>query len=378
MSIEIISYPIIPAFYTPLNHLISVVKDTSLDSVTVSIITNDKARFNNDLASDIQCSNWTEEKSIIGRLSSFTRMELDIANKIFKNRRCINIIIFFMEGDALIPILVSKLCRIKVIKMLPSGIVDSKLKLNHSDHFLLLANIMQKVTNKNANIVGIYSERLINEWGLGYIDHSKIRIIGEHFVDMGRFNITKPYQQRNEEIAFIGRLDEEKGIINFVNSIPKILENKESIIVNILGSGKLSALVEEMCEILKIKGRVKLSSWVDYSDVPRIINNQQLVVIPSYTEGLPNIMLEAMACGTPVVANSVGAIPDVIIDGKNGFLLSNNSSDEISATVIRALNDKSLNLVSKNAISTIEKDFNILNVIKKWQGLFLELGIKPS
>ena len=89
----------------------------------------------------------------------------------------------------------------------------------------------------------------------------------------------------------------------------------------------------------------------------RYLNHLRIFVLPSYTEGLANIMLEAMACGTPVLATPVGAVPDVIVDGKTGFIMENSSPECIAANVIRALEHPDLEGVSLRARALVEREY---------------------
>jgi len=73
--------------------------------------------------------------------------------------------------------------------------------------------------------------------------------------------------------------------------------------------------------------RVDIPGWISQVDLAKYLNTLRLLVLPSSTEGLPNILLEAIACGTPVVSTPVGAIPDIIQDDENGFIMDNNSPD---------------------------------------------------
>ena len=68
----------------------------------------------------------------------------------------------------------------------------------------------------------------------------------------------------------------------------------------------------------------------------------KLLVLPCYTEGLPNVMLDAMACGTLVLAISVGAIPDPIKNDETRFIMGDNSPECIARSVVKALNYRDL------------------------------------
>jgi glycosyltransferase involved in cell wall biosynthesis len=94
----------------------------------------------------------------------------------------------------------------------------------------------------------------------------------------------------------------------------------------------------------------------------------RLLVLPSYTEGLPNIMLEAMACGTPVLAT-----PDVIIDGKTGFIMENNSPECIAENVIRALNSPDLERIAEERRQFVEENFSFESTVTRWKEVLEEI-----
>jgi len=98
--------------------------------------------------------------------------------------------------------------------------------------------------------------------------------------------------------------------------------------------------------------------------------------LPSFTEGLPTILIEAMACGTPVLATRVGNIPDVIRDGKNGFLLDNNSPQCIAERTIEALNGLVTETISDNAMFTVASEYSYHLTVREHRKILRSLSLR--
>lgn len=197
---------------------------------------------------------------------------------------------------------------------------------------------------------------------------SKISIAHEHVLDFDNFNILKDLSERDNLVGYIGRLSEEKGPMNFVHAISE-LSRDGSIKFIIGGSGRLLDKIRSYLKNNCLNANIELIGWIPHTDLPPHLNNLRLLVVPSYSEGLPNIMLEAMACGTPVLATPVGAIPDIIADGDTGFLMENNSPECIASNVIRALEHPDLKGVAQRARSLVEREFTFERAVEGWRAV---------
>jgi glycosyltransferase involved in cell wall biosynthesis len=230
--------------------------------------------------------------------------------------------------------------------------------------------ISENVSYSLSHAIIVYSENIITAWGLKKYAN-KISFAHEHIVDVETFNVTGNYRDRKNIVGFIGRLSEEKGIWEFVQAIPEIARRKKDVKFLIIGDGPLTPRVNEYLATNGLTGIVEMKGWVPHERLPEHMNQLKLIVIPSYTEGLPNAMLEAMACGTPALAAPVGAIPDIIRDGDNGFIMENNSVNTIAAHVVRVFDDENLGRISNNARIFVEKNFSFDATVKNFTALRL-------
>lgn len=120
----------------------------------------------------------------------------------------------------------------------------------------------------------------------------------------------------NRTFLYAGRLEPEKRVVEIVQAFRKLgMKNCELIIA---GDGSQRSAVEEYAR----GANVRFLGPVRRSEMPSLMNAADAVVMYSLYEGLPSTVLEALACGTPVLATPVGALPDVVKDGENGHLVS--------------------------------------------------------
>ena len=178
-------------------------------------------------------------------------------------------------------------------------------------------------------------------------------------------------------VGYAGRLSGEKGIPELLHALPGIIAAAPGLRFLIAGDGELRSLAEGFVQAQGLSDSVQLLGWVPHEKLPEFLNRLRLLVLPSHSEGLPNIAVEALSCGTPVVATSVGAVSLVVREGKTGFLLQRSTSDEIRAGVIRALSRTDLDAISTNATELIAAEFTFESCVRQWRSLIASM-IDPN
>jgi glycosyltransferase involved in cell wall biosynthesis len=211
----------------------------------------------------------------------------------------------------------------------------------------------------------LYSKRFIEDLNL-YGLKEKIFISHASYIDITKFNSKIPLCERKKIIGYLGRLSPEKGILNFIHSVPEILKNVPTAEIRIAGVGALQNQLSQYIEDRRMSDRVHFLGWVDDEELPHFLNEIQLLVIPSYTEGLPSVLLESMSCGTPVLASPVGAISEIIINEKNGFILKNNSVEEIGKEIVTIFQNSDLLEISVNARDTVLQKFSFRPIAEQY------------
>lgn len=304
--------------------------------------------------------------NILTEATNYICLQFGISYRLARLARNVSSWIFLMGREGpLLPMLTTKILRKRVILDIDN--LERKGRTEQDILYKLLA-LAKRVNFALSDKIVIYSERLIREWSLEKYKN-KISIVHRHFLDFDKFRIQVPLNERNDCVGYIGRFSEEKGVLNFLVTISELLKTKESIRFLIGGEGHLRGKVEECLNKENFSDKAKFVGWIPHDELPKYLNEVKLLTLPSYTEGLPNIMLEAMACGTPVLATPVGAIPDVIEDEKTGFIMEDNSPGCIAKNIIRVLNYPDLERITENARALVKKEFTYEVAVEKYRNI---------
>jgi glycosyltransferase involved in cell wall biosynthesis len=139
-------------------------------------------------------------------------------------------------------------------------------------------------------------------------------------------------------VLYAGRILASKGIECLVRAIPDVLKSYQEARFFFLGEGEFGQRLVELCREMGITQNVRFIGKKPHEELPLWLNAADLMVLPSFSEGRPNTILEAMACAKPVVASRVGGIPELVHDGDNGFLVNPNDPDALSRAILMVLN----------------------------------------
>jgi glycosyltransferase involved in cell wall biosynthesis len=146
-------------------------------------------------------------------------------------------------------------------------------------------------------------------------------------------------------VLFVGRLSAPKGIYDLFDAIPRVIERHPEarfVLVGVAENDAMEPVIRAEAERRGIAPRITFLGALEGPPKAAAFVTSQIFVVPSWTEGFPLVIPEAMAAGLPVIATTVGAIPDFVRDGEDGFLIAPKNPQVLADRVCRLLDEEGL------------------------------------
>jgi len=187
-----------------------------------------------------------------------------------------------------------------------------------------------------------------------------------NYVETDRFK-PLPVSKQKGSICFVGRLTEQKNLFVLLEALSGLPYN-----LSLIGSGEQEEELKRFATQNRV--RVNFLGNVPNQKLPEILNEHELFVLPSLWEGMPKTLLEAMACGLPVVGTNIDGTRDVIEHGENGMLCETDARS-IREAITMVMEDEALRQkLGRGARQTIEEGFSLKKLVAQELSLLAQLS----
>ncbi len=256
-----------------------------------------------------------------------------------------------------------------IIKVAATGPLSDFASLKN----IFLGKIILKIIRNADRIVTVCSQSKQEAIGEG-IPHSSVIQI-PNGVDTHCFKPVLSDTKSRNNIIFVGRLDSMKGVDVLIEAFKKLWDEGLHAHLDIVGDGPEKNSLQYMVEMMGINDGV--SFYGEVQNVMKFMQKADLFVLPSLSEGLSNVILEAMACGLPVVATRVGGNTDLIQDGINGILVDSLSQEQLKGAIKELLEDTVLaGKLAAEARRAVEKKYSIEQIVDQYVSLYSDIFIQ--
>lgn len=182
--------------------------------------------------------------------------------------------------------------------------------------------------------------------------------------------------QNNSKIIvlFMGRLGQRKGTYDLLQAFGKAIKIIPDLQLILGGDGDVDQ-VREMVSKMGLRDHVTVPGWISGEEKARIFKSCDIYVLPSYNEGLPGSILEAMAVGVPIISTPVGGIPETVIENRNGFLINPGDVDSLYEKIVKlGQNRKLREKMGSESQKIIKEKFEIECIVDRLGEIYDEVA----
>ena len=211
------------------------------------------------------------------------------------------------------------------------------------------------------------------------VEKEKIQVIpnGIEYNKFAKSQLSRDFRQKydinGKIVLFVGQLQQRKGVQHLFRSAPQILKEVPDANFFIVGDGGFKKNLVEISNNLGIKGRVKFTDFLPIEELLEVYASADVFVLPSAFEGLPTVILEAMASGKPIVATNVGGISSIVKEGVNGFVIDYENLEQLAKSITIILTDEKLAKIMGENGREIAKNCDWSVISKKIEHVYQEV-----
>lgn len=183
----------------------------------------------------------------------------------------------------------------------------------------------------------------MREKALSLEPKANIFISASKGVDTERFSSSGDFKDDKSEgarLLFVGRLHGVKGLSSLLKAFSTITEQYPEARLTLIGKGPSKDKLVELSDRLDISDQIEFTGEIEHSELPKYYQEGDIFILPSLSEGLSNVLMEAMSSGLPIVATDVGGNPELVKHNKGGYLVEPDDPSDLAEAVISLIKKK--------------------------------------
>jgi glycosyltransferase involved in cell wall biosynthesis len=187
-----------------------------------------------------------------------------------------------------------------------------------------------------------------------------------------------PAPSRRPTLLFFGEIARHKGVFGLAQAFARVADELPELRLIYAGTGSGVEETRRLIEQFRLGDRVKFTGWLQAERKRATLAGATIFVLPSFVEGMPMALLEAMSFGLPVIATPVGGVPEIVTHGHDGLLVPAGDVGALAAAIARLTNDPELRQrLGRAARDTVAKRFSLDSAVERLLGIYRRFGIEP-
>lgn len=189
----------------------------------------------------------------------------------------------------------------------------------------------------------------------------------------------RPAGERQPTLLFLGEIARHKGVTELAQAYARVADRFPQLKLVYAGTGAAMEEVRRFPAQLRLEGRIECTGWLESQRKRAVLAEATIFVLPSYVEGMPMALLEAMSWGLPALATAVGGVPEVVTDQVNGLLVPPGDVAALADAIARLMSDPLLReRLGRAARETVTTRFSLHVAVERLLEIYRRFGIRPG